>query len=735
MAAYTNLRDRLWDTTTTTGTGTVTLSNTPPETAYEGCYTAYGGSADFWYCITDGTDWEVGRGTFSGTNPGTLTRDTIYGSSNSDALVNFGAGTKDVFGVYPAYEFIKLQVFASTKTYNGAGNNNPIPDATPIANGDYSLAIGDGAYSYEDGGVAIGHEAVTGQTDGASTEPHAVAIGTAAKAYEHSNIAIGNTSVAGVAAGTTASAAIAIGYYAEATSTYTTAVGCLANAFGGSSVAIGDTATANETNNIAIGTDTITGQTSGGGTETGVVAIGNTARAYEAGCIAIGSSSIAGDQTTSNSPYSVAIGGSAKAGNNNNATPTDGYAVAIGYLATAYEQYGIAIGSQATAGSSTAAGYTNAIAIGGSSNIQAQYGVGLGQQTTVYGQYGVAVGYDADARELHSICIGDGQAGQTNGGANANYAVAIGYLARASETSCIALGRSALVGNTTGTAYPYGIGIGDGVAVTGTQSTAIGYQASAANVHYAIAIGPECDVEGDYSIAMGTLTEVRERYAIGIGYSVRTGQITDGTGHPNIVAIGYDNNAYEGYAICLGSSNTIGAATGTNAEYNTAIGHGISMTGFEGAWALGRGVTIKRDHEWVKGIDPAVSDARRGDMGMSITTTDTTPTKLKLNEAGLDHITLGTHDCFAFTALVVGCSATAGKKAGYYIEGVAYRDTGNVAWVASSPTITALGEGDAAMDCTMGLDTTNQGIYIEVTGLTSTTIQWAADIRFVEVDT
>jgi hypothetical protein len=47
-----------------------------------------------------GTEWEVGDGTFNGTTG--LTRDRVRASSNSNALVNFSAGTKDVFATWSA---------------------------------------------------------------------------------------------------------------------------------------------------------------------------------------------------------------------------------------------------------------------------------------------------------------------------------------------------------------------------------------------------------------------------------------------------------------------------------------------------------------------------------------------------------------------------------------------------------------------------------------------------------
>lgn len=88
----------MWETTSTTGTGTVTLLGA--KTGYLAFSTA-GDQNQVPYCITDGTNWEVGQGTYtlSGT---TLSRDIVYASSNANALVNFPVGTKDVFLTTPS---------------------------------------------------------------------------------------------------------------------------------------------------------------------------------------------------------------------------------------------------------------------------------------------------------------------------------------------------------------------------------------------------------------------------------------------------------------------------------------------------------------------------------------------------------------------------------------------------------------------------------------------------------
>ena len=97
------LADRVRDTTTTVGTGTITLSGTPP-TGFQS-FAAIGNANTTYYTIALGSEWEVGIGTYT-TSGTTLSRTTVLESSNAGALVPFSAGTKDVFVTYPAEKSI-----------------------------------------------------------------------------------------------------------------------------------------------------------------------------------------------------------------------------------------------------------------------------------------------------------------------------------------------------------------------------------------------------------------------------------------------------------------------------------------------------------------------------------------------------------------------------------------------------------------------------------------------------
>jgi hypothetical protein len=95
------VKDRVRESSATTGTGSITLAG-----AYVGFQTFSSAVADgstVFYCIHNTspgveTEWEVGFGTY---NAGTLTRDTLYSSSTGSA-VSFSAGTKEVFITYPS---------------------------------------------------------------------------------------------------------------------------------------------------------------------------------------------------------------------------------------------------------------------------------------------------------------------------------------------------------------------------------------------------------------------------------------------------------------------------------------------------------------------------------------------------------------------------------------------------------------------------------------------------------
>ena len=140
------VNDRVKETSTTTGTGTLTLAGAV--TGFETFSSAIGNANTTYYAIVNTTDgeFEVGLGTVGA---GTLARTTIISSSNSDSAVDFAAGTKNVFVTLPASKSVILDSSGNIVANDGSALTNlnadnlasgTVPDARfpatlPAANG------------------------------------------------------------------------------------------------------------------------------------------------------------------------------------------------------------------------------------------------------------------------------------------------------------------------------------------------------------------------------------------------------------------------------------------------------------------------------------------------------------------------------------------------------------------------------------------------------------------------
>ena len=101
------LNDRVKETTTTTGTGALTLGGAV--TGFETFASGIGNSNTTYYAVIlpGSAEFEVGLGTLS-SDSSTIARTTIISSSNSDSAVNFSAGTKNIFCTIPASKSVFL---------------------------------------------------------------------------------------------------------------------------------------------------------------------------------------------------------------------------------------------------------------------------------------------------------------------------------------------------------------------------------------------------------------------------------------------------------------------------------------------------------------------------------------------------------------------------------------------------------------------------------------------------
>ena len=139
------IADRVKDSTTTAGTGTITLSGTAP-TGYQN-FSVIGNGNTTYYCIAgQGTnEWEVGVGTYTSSGT-TLARTTVLANSSASqpTALTFSAGTKDVFVTYPS----------EYSAYTGGSQGIHLNNTTISAN--YTIAAGVNGFSVGPVTVATG---------------------------------------------------------------------------------------------------------------------------------------------------------------------------------------------------------------------------------------------------------------------------------------------------------------------------------------------------------------------------------------------------------------------------------------------------------------------------------------------------------------------------------------------------------------------------------------------------
>lgn len=363
------VKDRVKETTTTVGTGAYALAGAV--TGYQS-FSVIGSANYTFYCTTDGVDWEVGLGLYSGT---TLSRTSIFDSSNAGAAVNWGAGSKDIFVTYPANNSIYTDG-AIISTGGATGVLGLVNGGTGQTTANDALNAllpsqggSGGKYLKTNGTNTLWDTSPVGQlyvenpsspTAPTATGTNAVAIGNASTASATESVAL-----AGGAVGASDTRSVAIGFSASA-SGFGQNIAIFATNSGGDSTAIGR-------NSSGGGASVVSGG--------GVVAL--------SGSRASGSDSFAAAISTNTSTTGA---GAASA-------------VAIGLNAYAQFQRDLAIGGElnvAQGGTSTVVGGSNNTAsgtlsfiIGGSGNTTGQLysgAIGFQANAAIYGKFAHASG-------------------------------------------------------------------------------------------------------------------------------------------------------------------------------------------------------------------------------------------------------------------------------------------------------------------------------------------------------
>jgi len=173
------VNDRVKETSTTTGTGTLSLAGAV--SSFQTFVAGIGNSNVTYYAIVNdsGTEFEIGIGTVTDASPDTLSRTTILESSNSDSAVDFSSGTKTVFCTLPA----------SKAVFEDNNNDVTLPDDLILGSDSAVLKFG------ADSDITVTHAADTGLTTNGTFQATTITATTAFVPDASDGAALGTTAL------------------------------------------------------------------------------------------------------------------------------------------------------------------------------------------------------------------------------------------------------------------------------------------------------------------------------------------------------------------------------------------------------------------------------------------------------------------------------------------------------------------------------------------------------------
>jgi hypothetical protein len=183
------LFDRVQETTTTTGTGSVTLAGAVP--GFQS-FAVVGNGNTCYYTIVDGSAWEVGIGTYSTSGP-TLARTTVLSnSSGNTSPITLAAGTKSIFLTYPAEKSVNLDASDNVSPLGTVSSGVWQGSTVGVAYGGTGVTASSGANSVvlRDGSQNIAVNRVN-QSNTNTTAAGGTTALTAASSYIHTLVGTG----------------------------------------------------------------------------------------------------------------------------------------------------------------------------------------------------------------------------------------------------------------------------------------------------------------------------------------------------------------------------------------------------------------------------------------------------------------------------------------------------------------------------------------------------------------
>ena len=260
---------------------------------------------------------------------------------------------------------------------------------------------------------------------------------------------------------------------------------------------------------------------------------------------------------------------------------------------------------------------------------------------------------------------------------------------------------------------------------SGTNSVILGGQSNTASNTNSISGGNSSTASGSQSVALinGTASNTS---SVAIGSNVTASGASS-------ISIGSDNSVASGdYAVVLGYNHTASGQAGfcagignvANAGRSTALGSNSHVFGIYGRFV------------YASGQEGTAGDAQKSLFVLHERTTNGTATTLTTDSSAAstnNQVILSNQSAYRFKGTIVGKQSGSTNAAAWDIDGFIVRGANAAATTLYVSNVTLVQTPQTWGTPTLTADTTNGGLQVQVTGATSTNIQWTCTIETTEV--